>query len=650
MYSPGYSSPARWVLFEPSARKAFSALGKDVVPDVISVLSLAADGATRDEVLAAHQHVTSGHLDSLVKARVLLESPPGSTSEAGSFTATFHQANIDYPFFDYGSPEVTVNESTLLDHYAALWPPPPAVLEREGPRYALPACDTDLGLIPQAEEGFTLGALAWILKVVLAPTGQIETRHVTCVRRTSPSGGARHPTEVAVVLPRSLDEVPAGTYTYDVSSHSLVAEPVAAHEAYAARVGERDLGFVVRSRVGRAMWRYRDLRALRPLLIDSGHVTELVAYLLDQLAMHAEVISAPGAPARPSWLQEPEVVMVRASRPSARPGASGQPVSSLPPRPRADGQGDGRAFLANPAMVLRFAPALSASVIWPACARVLLSLEDFLILNHCLPSTRGDRDQSLSGIVEAVAGADRSAVERLADCGALLPASEAVPLYEDLHFWVRHEWYLAFLAYAEALEHGAALPTASRVPAAVDYLGDVSALFRRHTSRTFGAEPVPLTAIKELLGRATPARGPAGLEISVAMWNVDGFAPGLYRWHGGSFIRSGEVPARELVANNCAGQTATSSGALAIWLSALTDPDCPGRYLMDLVDLGRLGQRICMAATELGIAVFLSPAVYDQPTCSMLGIGEPERRLTYVFGLGSAASPHTESTRSSVSE
>lgn len=645
LYSPGYASPARWVLFEPSTRKAFSALGKDLVPDVISILAMASGGARRDEILSAHQHVTSGHLDSLVRARVLLDSPPPGPAEAGSFTESFHQANMDYPFFDYGSPEVTENESKLLDHYSDLWPPPPAILERQGPRYALPACDVDLGLVPQAYAGFTLDALAWVLKLILAPTGKIKTRHVTCVRRTTPSGGARHPTEVAIVLPSSLDGVPAGTYTYDVSSHSLVAEPLAAHGAYAARLGECDIGFVIRSRVDRAMWRYRDLRALRPLLIDSGHVTELVAYLLGRLAMHTEIISASTAPARPSWLREPEVAMVRASR---LPMSPGQPT--MPPLSPTQASGHDRTFSANPAMVLRFAPTLSASVIWPSSARVSLSPEDFLILSHCLPSTRGDRDQSISGIVKAVPGADWPAAVRLVDRGVLLPADEAVPLYEDLRLWVRHEWYLAFLAYAEALEYGAASPVASRVPTAVGYLKDASALFRRRTSRSFGPEPVALPALKGLLGRIAPASGQPDMEISVAAWNVDGLPPGLYRWCDGSFSPFGQAPDRELVADNSAGQTAVSSGALAIWLSALTDPGCPERYLMDLVDLGRLGQRICMAATERGIAVFLSPAVYDQATCSVLGIGQAERRLTYVFGLGSPASPQSTSMRSSVTE
>ncbi|MCL2581274.1 MAG: hypothetical protein FWE35_02340 [Streptosporangiales bacterium] len=644
LYSPGYASPARWVLFEPATRRAFAALGKDVVPDVISILSMASSGIKRNEVLEAHPHVTSGRLGSLIRARVLLESPPSSSDRAMAFTESFHQANVDYPFFDYGSPEVTESESKLLDHYASLWPPPPAVLERHGTRYPLPPGRDDSSLVLRDDAGMTLDALAWVLKLLLAPTGEIRTRHVTCVRRTTPSGGARHPTEVAVVLPLPLGNVPSGTYTYDVASHSLVAEPSAAHDAYLARLGEHGVGLVIRSRVDRAMWRYRDLRALRPVLIDSGHVTELATYLLGRLSMDTQVLSAPITPVRASWLREPEVIMVRARR--LPPGSRRETARAAPVRVD---DGPGR-FMANPAMVLRFAPALSAHVLWPVSARITLSPEDFLILNHCLPSARGDRDQSVSGIAAAVAGTTRASVERLADCGALLPADKAASLYDDLRLWIRHEWYLAFLAYSEALERGSADPAVSRVPADAGYLTDAGALSRRRTSRSFGPEPVAFSSVKELLGQAVPAGSLKDLEVSVAVWNVDGLPPGLYRWRDSNLSRAGDVPERQSVADCSAGQSATSSGALTLWLSARTTPERPARYLMDLVDLGRLGQRVCMAATERRIAVFLSPAVYDQPTCSMLGIEQPERRLTYVFGLGSPASPQSTPMSSSVTE
>jgi hypothetical protein len=641
LYSPGYVGPARWVLFEPRARRAFSALGKDVVPDVISILAEASSGATGDQLLERHPHVTSRHLDSLIDAQVLVDCAPPSSSAPPAFMASFHLANVDYPFFDYGSADVTEHESRLLDHYASLWAPPPSVLSREGPSYALPRSDPDLGQVPDAKYGMTLDALAWLLKIALAPIGEIKTRHVTCVRRTTPSGGARDPTELAVVLGRPLGKVPPGSYTYDIDSHALVAELPSAHDANAATLEPGDIGLVVRTRVERAMWRYRDLRALRPLLIDAGHVTELVAYLLGRLGLPSDVISPPVAVARPSWLHEPEVAMIRVRR----LGTEIRPLS----RPRTSENADG-GYLANPAMVLRFTPVMSANVIWPVAASIPIDLADFLILNHCLPSTRGDRDQSESGIVQAVPGSGTAAIKRLADLGALLPANEALAMYDDLRLWVRHEWYLSLLAYLEALQHGVETPAASHVAPDTGYLADIAALLRRRTSRAFSPEPVAIEQVKGLLARVFPAGRQPDAEVSLASWNVEGLDAGLYRWRDGSLVYLSEVPDRELVAENCAGQTAPSSGALALWVSLLTDPGRPERYLLDLVDLGRVGQRVCAAATELGIAVFVSPAVYDRPTCSMLGIDKPDQRFTYVFGLGSPISPQTASTRSSVAE
>ena len=611
------------------------------MPDVISILAEASSGATADQLLKGHPHVAPQHIDGLIRAQVLVDCAPPSSSVPRPFLASFHQANVDYPFFDYGSADVTEHESRLLDHYASLWPPPPSIMSREGPSHPLPPCDFDLGQVPDTGDGLTLPALAWLLKLALAPIGEIKTRHLTCVRRTTPSGGARHPTELAVVLGRRLGKVPPGSYTYDVASHSLVAEPPSVHDAYTVMLESRDIGLVVRTRVERAMWRYRDLRALRPLLIDAGHLTELVTYLLGRLGLSVDVVSPPVATARPSWLHEPEVAMIRLGR----PGTEGRPLS--PPVVNEDADGG---YLANPAMVLRFSPVMSANVIWPAAASVPIDLTDFLILNHCLPSTRGDRDQTKSGITQAVAGAGVAAIKRLADLGALLPASDALAMYDDLRLWVRHEWYLSLLAYLEALEHGIKRPTTSQVVPETRYLTDVAALMLRHTSRAFSPIPVTIEQVKGLLARVFPASSQLYAEVSLASWDVGGLDSGLYRWRNDSLAYVSAVPGRELVADNCAGQTAPSSGALALWVSLVTDPDRPEQYLLDLIDLGRIGQRICAAATELGIAVFLSPAVYDRPTCSMLGIDKPDQRFTYVFGLGSSISPQTASTRSSVTE
>ncbi|MGH3874323.1 MAG: nitroreductase family protein [Pseudonocardiaceae bacterium] len=513
------------------------------------------------------------------------------------------------------------DESQLLDHYAKLWPSPPAILLRAGQRYALPATNRE------HDPGLTLSSLGWLLRTVLSSVGEIQTRHVTCIRRRVPSGGARHPTELVVTLRRPLGQVPAGAYSYDVSTHALVAEPADAQKAYAAGVPDGGFGIVVRSRVERAMWRYRDLRALRPVLIDAGHVVEMVLFLLARLGIAAEAVSATGAAPGEKWLDEPEVALIR-------PVTGGATGVVAPARSRAVPPAAHGAVLTNPALALRFGPRLAANVLWPLPRNIFLDLTDFLVLNHCLPSTRGDRDTSMRGVIEAVPGATEAGVQRLREAGALLAVRDAQPLYSGSRLWVRHEWYLALLAYLEARSHGLVAPVASRVAQDGAYLGDLTAISHRRTTRAFEDAALHTDSVETLLRCVFPDGLHVSVEVSLAIWRVDGLATGLYRWRSGRFKRIDDAPERAAVARSSAGQTATSTGALALWISSRTDPGQPARYVMDLVDLGRLGQRICLAGAELGIGVFLTPAVHDNGTCPLLGLADAERRLTYVFGLG----------------
>ncbi|MGH3850296.1 MAG: hypothetical protein ACRDRT_11415, partial [Pseudonocardiaceae bacterium] len=358
---------------------------------------------------------------------------------------------MDYPFFDYGSPSVIEDESQLLDHYAKLWPAPPAIVPRTGRRYAL------LPANREQDQELTLSSLGWLLMTVLSPVGEIRTRYVTCIRRTVPSGGARHPTELVVMLSRPLGHVPAGAYSYDVATHALVAEPADVQETYAARVPDGGFGIVVRSRVERAMWRYRDLRALRPVLIDAGHVVEMVTFLLARLGIAAEVTSVASAALGGNWLDEPEVVLIRSvATDRTVEGSSARPLTV----PSGSTHG---AVLTNPALALRFGPRLAADVLWPVPQNIPIDLTDFLVLNHCLPSTRGDRDTSVKGVIDAAPGVTEASVQRLRDAGALLTVSDAQPLYTGSQLWVRHEWYLALLAYLEARSHGLVSPVTSLV-------------------------------------------------------------------------------------------------------------------------------------------------------------------------------------------
>jgi SagB-type dehydrogenase family enzyme len=102
-----------------------------------------------------------------------------------------------------------------------------------------------------------------------------------------PSGGARHPVEALLWV--RTDGVPEGLYHYSVEHnalHRLANQPsisALVNACPALRpVTETDgelLVVMLAAVVRRAMWRYRDPRSARAVLVDVGHVVQHLAEL-----------------------------------------------------------------------------------------------------------------------------------------------------------------------------------------------------------------------------------------------------------------------------------------------------------------------------------------------------------------------------------
>nr|WP_237691223.1 SagB family peptide dehydrogenase [Streptomyces sp. SID7834] len=102
------------------------------------------------------------------------------------------------------------------------------------------------------------------------------------VRKASPSGGSKHPTEAYLMVLESGD-LPVGVYHYSVRDHALEfitgdidSEWVAHHV-----VGKPEwmsisptMAIVLTSRVELSMFRYRENYSYRPIHHDVGHVLE----------------------------------------------------------------------------------------------------------------------------------------------------------------------------------------------------------------------------------------------------------------------------------------------------------------------------------------------------------------------------------------
>ncbi len=98
------------------------------------------------------------------------------------------------------------------------------------------------------------------------------------VLKTSPSGGARHPTEVYPVVLR-VDGVEPGIYHYSVRRHGLELIRMGCFEDLVVRLCAhqewvRDAAaiFFMTAVVGRSMWKYDNARAYRVLQLETGHL------------------------------------------------------------------------------------------------------------------------------------------------------------------------------------------------------------------------------------------------------------------------------------------------------------------------------------------------------------------------------------------
>jgi hypothetical protein len=82
------------------------------------------------------------------------------------------------------------------------------------------------------------------------------------------------------------------------------------------------------------------------------------------------------------------------------------------------------------------------------------------------------------------------------------------------------------------------------------------------------------------------------------------------------------------------GQEPVENAAALLVILGIVNTSDARQYEMDIMDLGRLGQRVCLLAEECGLGVFLTPAVADAQTLKSLNVSEPTKTIAYLFALG----------------
>jgi putative peptide maturation dehydrogenase len=125
---------------------------------------------------------------------------------------------------------------------------------------------------------------------------------VTILSKTSPSGGAMHPTEVYVLI-RNVDGVEPGLHHYCAERHELeLLVPLTPDESGSLAVefssgqpfvGSAPVVFLLTTRFYRSFWKYRrHRRAYAVLLMDAAHLAQTFYLVCEELGLGAFVTAA----------------------------------------------------------------------------------------------------------------------------------------------------------------------------------------------------------------------------------------------------------------------------------------------------------------------------------------------------------------------
>lgn len=148
--------------------------------------------------------------------------------------------------------------------------------------------------LPQAQ-------FAQLLERVFSVRGELQAADdFDVLKKTSPSGGALHPTEAYLIVQR-VEGIAPGLYHYRAGDHALQPLPPVedlARLAFFAVAGQQWFAdahvlVVLAPRFGRTFWKYRNHpKAYRVTILDVGHLSQTLLLSATELGLGAYITAA----------------------------------------------------------------------------------------------------------------------------------------------------------------------------------------------------------------------------------------------------------------------------------------------------------------------------------------------------------------------
>ncbi|MBG0807920.1 SagB/ThcOx family dehydrogenase [Methylosinus sp. H3A] len=223
---------------------------------------------------------------------------PSTSSQSIELAAWFHLATARLQKLDYRTGEGVRADEAMMEFNFRNEPIPPNYHRalRSDPSLEL-STDVPLGhfecqvdgstafarRVPNISRPINLDKINFLINCSVAQTGTVNMlvtgEHI---RKPVPSGGARHPVEVYIVVNDDDLDIERGVYHYNVQHHRLDILDLkrsAVEQLFSlccilprARKALKGIGVILTCRFARSMHRYHEPRSYRVMHFDVGHI------------------------------------------------------------------------------------------------------------------------------------------------------------------------------------------------------------------------------------------------------------------------------------------------------------------------------------------------------------------------------------------
>ncbi|MDF7793107.1 SagB/ThcOx family dehydrogenase [Pseudomonas syringae] len=602
LVSPNSQGNSRWTVVNPSKSALYGAIGKDEYPKLIKILKNA----------SSTEGVSLDNVDVLTDKQLLFsDSSYSATKKKGLFLDYYHEFVHGYTFYNYESLGRFEKDREQMDEYRKISPHPTVYSDRnhELPRFTLPSPQ-----MQQCEIASEAQLLSNILSGTFLAVGEIDGGDSgPWLRKASPSGGARHPTEALVVI-KGIENLPDGIYYYDPPKNQLVFK-----SANSDKNNKRNFSLIITARVERPMWRYRESRSFRAIFLDAGHCIETlrqlsVAYgwslvedfIIQDLFEELDLQDIPICGFSINRLVDGMALPASSQSFKNKVLCESKEVDS------------DTHYNTNPFLWCYFRGGeLIGISSYPRYAKLSLDDSMFKVLNYAQISRRGDRPSTPAEISESQEVSIKL-VENLISSGFLLERESVRSLYMKAAHWISYGWYQNLLVYLEYRSK----KTNSESLIGQEFFhnierADSSSLWdalskERKTTRAFTTEVVD---DKSALDAVTPCLDLLNSCNALELFHLKRVGENFFDMEMWSkkkkhFISFKRVSSSLLV-DAVIGQKPVVQASDIYWFAGSVDGLSSVEYMNTLLRLGILMQKICISCASMRLGLFITPATND---------------------------------------